>query len=401
MQGSGRSEEEARLTARLVPRIADIPAPMWDACANPDAATFNPFIAHGFLASLEASGSVGKGTGWTPAHIVLEDSAGGLRGVMPAYLKSHSQGEYVFDSGWANAYMQAGGRYYPKLQCAVPFTPVPGRRLLVPTGPGAEADERRLAHAAVAATAELGASSLHITFADPATASRLERDGFLIRTDQQYHWQNRGYATFDDFLAALSSRKRKTVRKERATALEASLIVRHVTGTDIRESDWDAMYAFYMDTGSRKWGRPYLNRAFFSHLGERMGEQCLLILAERSGRPVAGALNMIGGDCLYGRYWGAAEPVACLHFEVCYYQAIEYAITHRLARVEAGAQGEHKLARGYLPTTTYSAHHLRDPALARAVARYLDAERRKVARMGEALRELAPYRRDVAFEDHD
>jgi predicted N-acyltransferase len=384
-----------------VPRIADIPASMWDACANPDAATFNPFLAHGFLAALEASGSVGKGTGWTPAHIVLGGEANDMRGVMPAYLKSHSQGEYVFDSGWANAYMQAGGRYYPKLQCAVPFTPVPGRRLLVLPGHNSEADERRLANAAIAATAELGASSLHITFLDPPATPRLERHGFLIRTDQQYHWQNRGYATFDDFLAALSSRKRKTVRKERATALAAGLDIRLVTGKDIREADWDAMYAFYMDTGSRKWGRPYLNRDFFSHLGQRMSERCLLVLAERSGRTIAGALNMIGGDCLYGRYWGAIEPVACLHFEVCYYQAIEYAIRHRLSRVEAGAQGEHKLARGYMPTTTYSAHHLRDPGLARAVARYLDVERREVAHMGEALRELAPYRRDVAFEDHD
>lgn len=401
MSTSDGSNSAGSLRARVVTRIRDIAAASWDALANPEPATLNPFLAHGFLAALEASGSVGRGTGWMPAHVVLEDEAGRLLGAMPCFLKGHSQGEYVFDHGWANAYAEAGGRYYPKLQCAVPFTPVPGRRLLVAPGPDAEEHERLLATAAVSAIEEFGASSLHITFVDEPAASRLEAHGFLHRTDQQYHWSNRGYASFDDFLAALASRKRKTVRKERATAQEAGLTIRHVTGAQISEADWDAMFAFYMDTGSRKWGRPYLNRAFFSHLGAALADRCLLVFAERQGRPVAGALNLIGGDCLYGRYWGALEPVPCLHFEVCYYQAIEYAIAHGLARVEAGAQGEHKIARGYLPTLTHSLHYFSDAALARAVKRYLVAERQEVDRVSAELATLAPYRRDATFDDHD
>ena len=383
---------------RVVPAIADIDAAAWDACANPDPARFNPFVAHRFLAALEAAGVLGARAGWLPRHLLLEDDAGGLAGALPCYVKSHSQGEYVFDHGWADAYERAGGTYYPKLQVAVPFTPVPGPRLLVRPGPGQEERERLVAAGAVELARRMEVSSLHITFLDEAPWRRLGEMGFLLRTGQQFHWRNQGFASFEDFLASLASRKRKAIRKERAAARADGIEIELLTGSDIREAHWDALFAFYMETGSRKWGRPYLNRRFFSLLGEAMSDRCLLVMARRGKRHVAGALNVIGGDCLYGRYWGAVEHHPCLHFEVCYYQAIEYAIAHGLARVEAGAQGEHKLARGYLPVTTYSAHWIGDPALRRAVQRYLAAERIAVAESCAELAEAGPFRRQDQSE---
>ena len=378
---------------KLVPGISAIDAGQWDACANPDGAGYNPFVAHAFLKALEDAGCAGKGTGWLPNHLLLEDASATVCGVAPAYVKTHSQGEYVFDHAWAEAYSQAGGRYYPKLQIAVPFTPVPGPRLLVRPGADAYANEQVLAAAAIEIAKQNGLSSVHLTFLSKDVQQRLAAQGYLARTGQQFHWQNAGYRTFDDFLATFASRKRKSVRKERAEALAPGIEIEHVTGAAITEAHWDAMYQFYMDTGSRKWGRPYLNRAFFSHLGQTMPERCLLVMAKREGRIIAGALNMIGGDCLYGRYWGAIEQHPSLHFEVCYYQAIDFAIAHGLARVEAGAQGEHKLARGYLPVETYSAHWLADPSLKRAVEHFLKRERAMVAESNNALTEMGPYRK--------
>ena len=387
--------EQGQVVANVVSRIAEIEAEDWDACANPDPATHNPFLAHAFLKALEVSGCVGdKRTGWLPHHIVLNDGHGGIAGCVPCYVKLNSAGEYVFDYGWAEAYQRAGGAYYPKLQVAVPFTPVPGRRLLVRPGPDAERRQKLLAAAAVEVARRLGASSLHLTFLTEEEWRALGAQGFLQRTDQQFHWRNEGYAKFDDFLARLSSRKRKTVRKERAEALGRGLTIERITGADLREEHWDAFFAFYQDTGSRKWGHPYLNRRFFSLLGEAMADGCLLVMAKRDNRYIAGALNLIGGDCLYGRYWGAIEHHPCLHFEVCYYQAIDYAIEHGLARVEAGAQGEHKLARGYMPVTTYSAHWIANAAFRTAIANYLDSEREHVAETVEALAEFGPYRKD-------
>jgi hypothetical protein len=385
--------------AKVVRSISEIDAPRWDACANPDPARFDPFVSHAFLKALEEAKTVGGRTGWLPHHILIEDTFGALAGCAPSYVKLHSQGEYVFDHGWAEAYERAGGSYYPKLQLAVPFTPVPGRRLL--TRPGAETAviEEQIGAAAIGLAEQLGASSVHATFLSSGEAERLAPLGYLPRTGQQFHWHNRGYATFDDFLATLASRKRKAIRKEREAALAAGLSVRRLSGSDIREAHWDAFFAFYMDTGSRKWGRPYLNRDFFSRLGAAMADRCLLVFAERDGRPIAGALNLIGGDCLYGRYWGAIEHHACLHFELCYYQAIEYAIAERLPRVEAGAQGEHKLARGYLPAPTYSAHWIAHKGLRSAIARFLVEERAAMAEQREILAEYGPYKRGEDVQD--
>ena len=384
---------------RIEPSISQIDAAAWDACANPDAATYNPFVAHAFLKALEDAKCVGGRSGWVPQYILVDDAAGTLTACMPTYVKTHSQGEYVFDHGWAEAYQRAGGQYYPKLQAAVPFSPVPGPRLLVRPGPDAEHNGRILGAGAIELARRLELSSVHVTFIREDEWERLAEIGYLKRTDQQFHWLNNGYATFDDFLAALSSRKRKTIRKERSQALSAGLELVQLRGADITEAHWDAFFQFYVDTGNRKWGRPYLNRRFFSALGEAMADRCLLIFAMREGRPIAGALNMIGGDCLYGRYWGAIEQHPCLHFEVCYYQAIEFAIAHGLSRVEAGAQGEHKLARGYMPSATFSAHWIADPGLRRAVARYLDEERRAVAEQREMLAEYGPYRKVVEEQD--
>jgi predicted N-acyltransferase len=382
-----------KAVVRVVARIADVPAPDWDACAR--ATDSNPFITHAFLSALEASGSATAETGWLPRHLLLEDGEGRLMGAMPCYLKSHSYGEYVFEHGWADAYTRAGGNYYPKLQSAVPFTPVTGKRLLVPESPDRAAREAILLQAAATLTEQSGVSSLHVTFLTESEWQLAGKLGWLQRTDQQFHWRNEGYASFDDFLNALASRKRKAIRKERREALQDGIDIEWMTGRDLTEAHWDAFFAFYMDTGSRKWGMPYLNRRFFSLIGESMADQILLVLAKRAGRYVAGALNIIGIDTLYGRYWGAIEEHPCLHFEICYYQAIDFAIAHKLARVEAGAQGQHKLARGYLPAPTYSVHYIADPGLRRAVADYLKRERIAVAQETALLTEESPFRHDA------
>jgi predicted N-acyltransferase len=373
------ADRETELIARLAPGVAQIDATRWDQLAGGD-----PFVRHAFLSALEESGSVGPGTGWSPAPITVEDETGALVAVAPAYLKSHSQGEYVFDHGWADAFERAGGQYYPKLQVAVPFTPVPGSRLLGHF-------PQQLLAAAEAVTLQNGLSSAHITFLDDAGAAECLARGWLIRHGVQYHWFNRGYGEFEDFLAALASRKRKAIRKERAAAREGFEFVA-LQGNDIGTAEWDAMWAFYQDTGSRKWGRPYLTRAFFDRIGETMSDKLLLLLAYRGGTPIAGALNLIGPDTLYGRYWGTVDEVPFLHFELCYYQAIEWAIEHGLSSVQAGAQGEHKLARGYEPVISRSAHFLADPGLRRAVAEFLDGERAAIATEAEWERAALPYR---------
>jgi hypothetical protein len=377
--------------------MADIPAAEWDRVANPPTHAFDPFVSHAFLLALEQAGAVSSRTGWAPQHLVLEEDDV-VVGSMPCYLKTHSKGEYVFDYGWAEAFERAGGHYYPKLQSSVPFTPVPGRRLLVEPGEQQEERERLLAAGAIEVANRHGASSLHITFLSQDEWLRLGAHGLLQRTDQQFHWHNREYANFEAFLAGLASRKRKTVRKEREQALTSGLSVEWVTGADITEGHWDSFFDFYMDTGSRKWGRPYLNRKFFSLLGATMADRCLLIMAKRGGRDIAGALNLIGGDCLYGRYWGATEQHPCLHFEICYYQAIEYAIAHRLQRVEAGAQGEHKLARGYMPVPTFSVHWIREPGFRQAVARYLKEERAHMSDQRALLADFSPYKKSASPE---
>jgi predicted N-acyltransferase len=350
------------------------------------------------LLSLEQSASVGGRTGWQPRHLLAETPDGALVGAAPCYVKTHSRGEYVFDHGWAEAFERAGGDYYPKLQVAVPFTPVTGPRLLARPSPLADAVRGGLADALTEITTASDLSSAHVTFLTAPEWRLLGERGYLQRTDQQFHWENEGYATFDDFLAALSSRKRKTIRRERKDALAPGIDVHWLTGSDLTEEVWDAFFAFYMETGSRKWGRPYLTREFFSRVGQLMGDRILLVMARRAGRWIAGAINFIGAHTLYGRNWGAIEHHPFLHFELCYYQAIDYAIRHGLKRVEAGAQGEHKLARGYLPSTTYSAHFIANPALRRAVADYLNRERAYVEAAGEELAAAAPFRKDLV--DH-
>jgi predicted N-acyltransferase len=377
-------------SARLHERISEIPAATWDALACPPGAAVNPFVLHAFLQALEDSGSVGGDSGWGPAHLALTID-GRIAGVAPAYLKSHSYGEYIFDQSWAEAYARAGGRYYPKLLCAVPFTPATGPRLLA----GGDFEiETLLGRTLQQMVRQMKVSSAHINFADAAAADRLGAQGFLRRTDQQFHWDNNGYSSFNDFLNQLSSIKRKNLRRERAQSLESGITIEWVTGADLREHHWDAFFEFYMDTGSRKWGSPYLTRAFFSLVGAAMPDHVLLVMAKRGGAYIAGALNFIGSDALYGRNWGAIEHHPFLHFEVCYYQAIDFAIARGLARVEAGAQGAHKLARGYLPRTTHSLHWIADPGLRRAVAHYLDQERAAVAEGIAELAEHAPFRKD-------
>ena len=362
---------------RVHRRVAEIGREGWEACtSNPEYAS-NPFIGYDFIDSLEQSGCAVAQTGWAPHHLAVEDEAGQVAAVMPLYLKSHSQGEYVFDHSWADAYQRAGGRYYPKLQCAAPFSPVTGPRMMVRADIDPVIAKRTLLGGAVSLCERLEASSVHVTFPSKADWDFLGGEGLLQRQDQQYHWHNNGYETFDDFLGALSSNRRKTIRRERRDA-QAGLEIVGLTGKDLTEEAWDAFYQFYEDTGARKWGRPYLNRPFFSMMGERMADQVLLIMAKRDGRYIAGALNLLGGDCIYGRNWGAVEDVPFLHFELCYYQAIEHAIRLGLPRVEAGAQGQHKIARGYLPAPVYSAHFIADPALREPVRRYLDQERAAV-----------------------
>jgi predicted N-acyltransferase len=373
------ADSESEIIARIAGGVSGLNARAWDRLTGGD-----PFLSHAFLSALEDSGSVGTGTGWTPAPILVEDDSSHLVGAAPAYFKTHSQGEYVFDHGWAEAWERAGGSYYPKLQVAVPFTPVPGPRLL-------GSRPHSLLTAIEALTVQNDLSSAHITFIDEAGAADAELRGWLVRHGVQYHWFNRGFGSFDDFLAALSSRKRKTIRKERAAAVDG-LEIRVLRGSDIGQAEWDAMWAFYQDTGSRKWGRPYLTRAFFNLIGERMGDRALLFLACRDGLPIAGALNFIGPDALYGRYWGTIDEVPYLHFEICYYRAIEWAIEHRLGSVQAGAQGEHKVARGYEPVITRSAHFLPNRSFRDAVSDFLEEERTAVASETEWLRRELPYR---------
>ena len=372
------------LIARVAPGVGAIPADQWDALAG----TGNPFVGHAFLSALEDSGSVGPGTGWNPAPIMIEDARGTPLAAMPAWLKSHSQGEYVFDHAWADAWHRAGGRYYPKLQIAVPFTPATGPRLLLAD----EAYAAPLLRAAETLCAQNGLSSAHATFIEPGQRPLFERAGWLLRADIQFHWHNRGYGSFEDFLADLSSRKRKDLRKERARAQEG-VEIRHVSGGDLRPEHWDAFWVFYQDTGARKWGQPYLTREAFDLFGERMAERILLVLAFVDGAPIAGALNFVGEDALYGRYWGCTAERPFLHFELCYYQAIDAAIARGLARVEAGAQGGHKLARGYEPVPTWSAHWLADAGFREAVADFLEREREGVAQDSLYLAGRTPFRK--------
>jgi uncharacterized protein len=371
------------VTAEIASGVATLDEAQWDALNDG-----NPFTAHAFLSAVELSGSVGPGSGWSPAPIVIRNEDGALAAALPAYLKSHSQGEYVFDHNWADAYERAGGQYYPKLQIAAPFSPVPGPRILTH-------DPMRIPQilaAAEAVVAQNGLSSAHATFVNEDQLDAFRAAGWLIRVGSQFHWANNGYSKFDDFLDALSSRKRKAIRKERAAA-QAGVEIEMITGDAITEKHWDAFWYFYQDTGARKWGQPYLTRAFFDLISKSMGDSIALFLASRNGRPVAGALNFVGPDCLYGRYWGCSEDIPFLHFELCYYAAIDYAIAHGLSRVEAGAQGGHKLARGYTPVPTYSAHYIADPGFRRAIADFLKRERESVEREIEFLGEMAPFKK--------
>jgi len=402
---------------RIVQSMSELNAAQWDACANPQvngeslsvdesipagAAScadplkerYNPFIRHAFLQALETSGSVGPKTGWTVTHIVVDDQVEGkIVGGTPAYLKMHSMGEFVFDYGWADAYQRGGLQYYPKLQVCVPFTPATGRRLLVLPSAG-EPAQHALVLGLRAWREKIGASSIHITFLTKAEWDAMGKEGFLQRTGQQFHFINKDYGTFEGFLADLASRKRKMIRRERKDALAANgITIELLTGKDLKEEHWDAFYFFYTDTGSRKWGKPYLTRPFFSLIGESMPEDILLVMAKRAGRYIAGAINFIGKDALYGRNWGCLEEHPFLHFEVCYYQAIEYAITHGLSRVEAGAQGEHKLARGYGPAITYSVHEIADPRYAHAIDEFLQKERAYIDESNEEYAEHVPFKK--------
>jgi uncharacterized protein len=400
--------QQSDATLRVISSLSEIRRADWDACANPGwpsdrplgrpcetiaTSPYNPFISHDFLATLEESGTATGKTGWLGQHLVLDGAGGRPAAVMPCYLKSHSMGEYVFDYGWADAFERAGGRYYPKLQASVPFTPVTGRRLLVGEEPDSESRRHLLAVGAVALAERHKVSSLHVTFATEKEWQVLGDCDYLQRTGKQFHFVNEGYRDFDDFLAALASRKRKTIKRERRDALAGGITVERLTGSDLTEGAWDAFFAFYMDTGSRKWGRPYLNRRFFSMVSERMADRILLILARRGRRPIAGALNFIGSNTLFGRNWGTIDDQPLLHFELCYYQAIEWAIDHGLTYVEAGAQGEHKLARGYRPMATYSAHWIANPSFRRAVADFLDYERKDVAHERAVLADFMPFRK--------
>ena len=379
------------MTAKIsaINSLKDISADDWNACAKIDGVAFNPFASHAFLLALEQSGSATAKTGWAAQHLVLEDS-NKIVGVVPCYLKSHSMGEYVFDHAWADAYARAGGHYYPKLQTSVPFTPATGPRLL------ANSAEHRaaLAQGLIALCQQTKSSSSHITFATKRESEELGASGWLQRNDIQFHWHNQAYANFTDFLGALSSSKRKNIRKERQAVVDLGITFDLVTGSDLKEEHWNHFYKFYMDTGSRKWGQPYLTRKFFSLINETMKNETLLVLAKRDGKTIAGALNFIGGDTLYGRNWGCLENHPFLHFETCYYQAMDFAIACGLKTVEAGAQGEHKLARGYVPEKTYSLHHLAHPGLSRAVSEYLEHERAAIDENQQALGEHTPFRHE-------
>ena len=377
-----------RLTVRIVEDLATIPAADWDACAGPD----NPFVCHAFLQALEESGSATRETGWLPQHVVIEDSSKRILAAAPMYLKSHSYGEYIFDHGWASGYERAGGRYYPKLVTAVPFTPATGPRLLI--RPSAEPE---IADTLVAAMVEVAkarkVSSLHVNFPREAEWERLGEAGFLQRLGRQFHWENAGYQRFDDFLEALNSRKRKQIRRERRDSLEGGIEIDTLTGDSLKPEHWDVFYRFYMSTSDRKWGSAYLTREFFDLLHQRMADKVVLIMARKDGRWIGGALNLLGSDTLFGRNWGCSGDYPFLHFEVCYYRAIDFAIARGLKRVEAGAQGQHKIQRGYLPSPTYSAHWIRDPGFERAVADFCARERRAIESEMEELEEgLSPFK---------
>ncbi|WP_411974416.1 GNAT family N-acetyltransferase [Sulfitobacter faviae] len=384
----------------VVPELAQIGQEDWDACACPEAADGgrprDPFTTYRFLSALERSGSVGPGTGWQPQYLVAQ-IAGQVIAVAPMYAKSHSQGEYIFDHNWAHAYERAGGRYYPKLQIAVPHTPATGRRFLLRPG-FEEAGTAALVQGAVQLTDNNALSSLHVTFCTEGEVARAEELGLMSRKSQQFHWHNRDYADFDGFLASLSSRKRKNIRKERAQAQDFGGTIHTFAGDQIEPEHWDAFWQFYQDTGARKWGSPYLTRDFFDHAQENLRDDIALVLAERDGHWVAGALNFIGRETLFGRYWGCTEHHPFLHFELCYYRAMDFAIAHHLARVEAGAQGEHKLARGYLPSPTWSLHWMRDPGFAAAVGEYLQAERDAVDEEISVLTDYGPFKKTTIEE---
>ena len=402
-------------TVRIAQSIAEIDAAKWDACANPTAPTdglavradgsvveaspqeerFNPFVTHAFLHALETSKSVGARTGWMPTHVLVESKAGKLMAAAPCYIKTHSMGEYVFDHAWADAYNRAGLDYYPKLQVCVPFTPATGRRLLVAADAEPHARDTLIA-GLTAWCRKVDASSVHVTFPCRADYEAMGAAGWLQRTGQQFHFVNEGYADFEGFLESLASRKRKMIRRERRDALAPGIEIVTLTGDAIRPVHWQAFYAFYMDTGARKWGRPYLTHAFFEEVGRTMADRILLVMARREGKWIAGAINFIGDDALYGRNWGSLEEHPFLHFEVCYYQAIEWAIAHGLKRVEAGAQGEHKLARGYRAVPTYSAHDILDKRFARAIDDYLVRERVAVDAALDEYAEHTPFKKGAA-----
>ena len=376
------------LSVRAVESLSEIGEATWQRFANLEGSPRDPFLSYAFLSALEQSGSVSADVGWLPYHLVLEDEAKQPLGVMPLYLKGHSQGEYIFDYSWADAFERAGGRYYPKMLSAIPFTPATGQRLLV----ASSEHESALVAGAAQIAGEMNISSVHLNFLDQAAWQRRGDEGWLLRTHKQYHWQNQGYKTFDDFLDCLSSKKRKNIKRERRDALANDLEIQRLTGAEITEAHWDAFYQFYIDTGSRKWGSAYLTRSFFSLIGATMAEDILLVMVRRDGRYIAGAINFIGGDCLFGRNWGCIEHHPFLHFEVCYYQAIEFAIEHGLSRVEAGAQGEHKLARGYMPSHTYSAHWIVHDGFRDAVGRYLEEERTHIAEEIDYLEQFSPFK---------
>ncbi len=380
---------------RIVASMTGFGQTEWDelSSASHCSETYNPFISHKFLTALETSGSATRDTGWLGQHLRLESKDGALIGAVPCYLKSHSQGEYVFDYGWADAFERAGGQYYPKLQVSVPFTPVTGPRLLAARNYDNGSVHQALADGLKTLTQRLGVSSVHVTFAPAPEVDALENAGFLHRTDQQFHFINRDYRDYDDFLDTLASRKRKALKKERRQAISDGIEIIRLTGNELTEAVWDEFFAFYMDTGGRKWGRPYLTREFFSLVGEAMADDIVLIMARRDRRYIAGALNFVGSDTIFGRHWGCVEDHRFLHFELCYHQAIDYAIEHRLKIVEAGAQGEHKLARGYVPVKTHSAHFIPHTGFRRAVDDYLEHERREVDRIGELLDAHAPFRK--------
>ncbi len=381
------------LALRTITSFKDISAHSWDACANPSALPADPFLTHAYLSALEQSGSATEKTGWQALHILVEDPQDNLLGCMPLYLKFHSRGEFIFDQGWAQAYEQAGGQYYPKLLSAVPFTPVPGRRFLLVDGERQNEVAALMIGHAIALCDKYQLSSLHINFIAPEQLPLFAHDDLLQRSGHQFHFENKGFKDFDDFLASLSSRKRKTIRKERRKAVEADLTIQQLTGQQITKEHWDIFYDFYTDTHERKWGSAYLTRTFFSMINQTLADQLLLVLAYRDGKAIAAALNFIGADTLYGRYWGASEYHPALHFELCYYQAIDFAIANNLKTVEAGAGGEHKLVRGYLPTPTHSAHYLPDPGFHNAVKNFLSSERRYIQMEHEALSELTPFRK--------